>query len=451
MILHLREEDKEYLKPWQLRQIVKKYSDFVEHPIVMDVEKTDDQGNKTVAEETLNSRKAIWLRPKSEVTKEEYVEFYKHISHDPEEPAQTIHYAAEGVIEFKALLYIPKHKPFELMWGDSKKGLQLYIQRVFIMDDCEVLLPTYLRFVRGVVDAADLPLNVSRELLQQSPYLEKIKSNLVNWLLRSLRDMKSKESDSYASFFRDMGVFLKEGAAQDWSNRQALADLLLFESTKTEPGKFTDLAKYTEGMPASQKEIYYLLADSREGAQHSPYLETFKSQGQEVLLMLEPIDEFLLQSLTEYQGKKLKAVNRGELDGTTVDDAKKKRFQALLEYVKSKLDDVKEVRLSSRLRESAACLVGEEHEMGLHMEMMLRRMGRSDEVKPRQRVLELNPDHPAVEALQKLHEKNPADARLETYCRILHDEAVIAEGAKLKDPVAFARRVNEMLVKDAAG
>jgi molecular chaperone HtpG len=451
VILHLRAEDKDYLKPWRLREIVKKYSDFVAHPIVMDVEKTDDQGNKSTTEETLNSRKAIWLRPKAEVTKEEYVEFYKHIAHDAEEPAKIVHYAAEGAVEFKALLYIPKHKPLELVWGDSKKGLQLYIQRVFIMDDCEALLPMYLRFVRGVVDAADLPLNVSRELLQQSPHLEKIKSNLVNKVLRTLEEMKTKDFDNYVTFFNDMGMFLKEGVVQDWSNRQALADLLLFESTKTEPGKYTDLAKYLENMPASQSEIYYLLGESRETAEHSPYLESFKAKGQEVLLFLEPIDEFLLQSLTEYKGKKLKAVDRGELDGATVDEAQKKRFQALLDYVKSKLDDVKEVRLSSRLKESAACLVGDEHEMGVHMERLLRRMGRGEEVKPRQRILELNPDHPAVEALHKLHEKNAADARLETYCRILYDEAVIAEGARLKDPAAFARRVNELLIKDAAG
>jgi molecular chaperone HtpG len=279
VILHVRAEDKEFLQPWKLRAIVKKYSDFVAHPIVMDVEQEDDAKNLTKVEETLNSRKAIWLRPRSEITKEEYDEFYKHIAHDTAAPAKTIHYAAEGAIEFKALLYIPAHRPLDLLWGDSHKGLQLYIQRVFIMDDCEALLPLYLRFVKGVVDSPDLPLNVSREMLQQSAPLEKIKSNLVNKALSTLDEMKNKEYDAYVSFYKELGVFLKEGVHQDWSNRQKLADLLLFESTKTEPGKFTTLAQYVLAMPSEQNEIYYLIGETREQLEHSPYLESFRDKG----------------------------------------------------------------------------------------------------------------------------------------------------------------------------
>jgi molecular chaperone HtpG len=450
VILHLRAEDREFLKPWRLRQIVKQYSDFVEHPIVMDVEKEDENKEKKKVEEVLNSRKAIWLRPKSQVTEQEYIDFYKHLSHDTEPPAKTIHYSAEGVIEFKALLYLPRHKPFDLMWGDSNKGLHLYIQRVFIMDDCDALLPHYLRFVRGVVDSPDLPLNVSREMLQQSAPLDKIKSNLVNKLLNTLDEMKRNEFDAYVGFFKELGPILKEGVAQDWTNREKLADLLLFESTKTEPGKYTFLSRYVENMPADQSEIYYLIGESRAMMEQSPYLEAFQARGQEVLLLTDPIDEFILPSLLEYKGKKLKAVDRGVLDSTAIDEEKKKTFAPLLDYLKGKLGEIKEARLTNRLKESAACLVADEGGVGAHLERLMQRMGRAGELPPSQRILELNPDHPAVVAVQKLHAKDPGDARLEGYCRLLYDQAVIAEGSKLKDPLAFARRINELLVKDAA-
>jgi molecular chaperone HtpG len=450
VILHLHADDKEFLKEWKLRQLVRTYSDFVEHPVVMDVEQEDDKKVKKIVEETLNSRKAIWLRPKSEISKEDYHEFYKHLSHDFQDPAKIIHYSAEGAIEFKSLLYLPAHKPFDLMWGDSKKGLQLYIRRVFIMDDCEAMLPPYLRFVKGVVDSPDLPLNVSREMLQQSAPLEKIKSNLVNKLLRTLEEMKSDEYDNYVAFYRELGTFLKEGVYQDRANREALAQLLLLESTRTEPGKFTTLEKYLIAMPAEQKEIYYLIGENRELIENSPFLESFKEKGQEVLLLTEPIDEFVVQALTEFKGKKLKAVDKGELDGTGIDDEKKKRFQALLDFMKEKLMEIKEVRLSNRLKESAACLVADEWAMGAHMERFMHRIGWSGEVPVDKRILELNPEHPAVAALQQLQARDPADARLEKYCRLLYDQAVVAEGSRVKDPLAFSRRINELLVKDAA-
>jgi molecular chaperone HtpG len=447
--LHLREDAREFLSEWKLRELVKQYSDFVEHPIVMDVEREDEKQNKTVTEETLNARKAIWLRPKSEITPEDYEQFYKHLSHDYEPPAKVIHYSAEGLLEFRALLFIPAHRPLDLIWGDTRKGLHLYIRRVFIMDDCEALLPLYLRFVRGVVDSPDLPLNVSREMLQQSAPLERIKSNLTNKVLRTLEEMKKDEYDKYVGFYKELGPFLKEGVYQDRSNREALADLLLFESTRTEAGKFTTLDKYVDAMPVGQKEVYYLIGENREMLEHSPYLETFKAQAQEVLLLTDPIDELLAQALTEYKGKKLKAVDKGDL-AAAVDEDKKKRFGPLLDYVKGKLDEVKEVRLSSRLKESAACLVADEWGMGAHMERLLQRMGRGADVRPAKRILELNPDHPVVLAMQKLHENSGTDPRLESYTRILYDEAVLAEGSRVKDPADFARRVNDLLVKDAA-
>jgi molecular chaperone HtpG len=450
VILHLRAEDREFLKEWKIRELVKKHSDFVEHPIVLDVTREDKDKKPETVEETLNSRKAIWLRPKAQITKEEYNDFYRHVSHDYEEPAQVIHYAAEGQVEFRALLYIPKHKPFDLLWGDSHKGLHLYIRRVFILDDCEVLLPLYLRFVKGVVDSPDLPLNVSREMLQQSAPLDKIRSNLVNKILRTLAEMKDQEYDAYFNFYQELGVFLKEGAAQDRANREALADLLLLESTGTEPGKFTTLAKHVAEMPVSQEEIYYLIGENRELLDHSPYLESFKEKGQEVLLLTEPIDEFLVQSLTEYKGKRLKAVDKGELKGPEIDEATRKRYQPLLDFFKEKLNDIKEARLSSRLKESAACLVADEWAMGAHMERLLKRMGKAKDYPATKRTLELNPTHPAVEAVENLFARNAQDERVERYCRLLYDQAVLAEGSRVKDPAALARSINELLVKDAA-
>ena len=450
VILHLHEADKEFLKEWKLRELVKQYSDFVEHPIVLDVEREDDKKNKTVVEETLNARKAIWLRPKSEITSEEHNEFYKHLSRDFHNPAKVIHYSAEGAIEFRALLYIPAHKPFDLIWNAPHKGLHLYIRRVLIMDDCEALLPAYLRFVKGVVDSPDLPLNVSRELLQQSAPLEKIKSNLVNKVLNTLEEMKTKDYDAYVGFYDELGVFVKEGVYQDRSNREQLARLLLFESTKTEPGKYTALQTYVEGMPAEQKEIFYLIGETRELLENSPLLEAFKAKGEEVLLLTDPVNEYVASALTEFQGKKLKAIDKGQLEGTEISEDKKKQFQALLDYMKERLAEVKEVRLTSRLKESAACLVADEWAMGAHMERLMQRMGRGEDLPASKRILELNPDHPAVAAMHNLFAKDATDERVEKYGRILYDQAVLAEGSRVKDPAAFSQRVNELLVRDAS-
>jgi molecular chaperone HtpG len=450
VILHVKGDAREFLDPWRLRELVKRHSDFVEFPIVMDEEK-DEGGTRKVVEETLNSQKAIWLRAKSEISNEEHDEFYKHLSHDTEPPAQVIHYSGEGAVEFRALLYVPRHRPFDLMFGDQHKGVQLYIRRVFIMDDSEALLPPYLRFVKGVVDSPDLPLNVSREMIQQSAPLAKIKNNLVHSVLRTLATWKTKESDVYAAFYRELGVYLKEGIVQDHANREKLADLLLLESTKTDPGKRTTLAEYLERMPVSQNEIYYLVGENRSVLEHSPHLESFRAQDREVLLFTEPIDEFVAQALTEHKGKKLKAIDKGDLPGAAVDEETKKRFQPLLDMLKGKLgDEVKEVRLSGRLKESAAVLVSDEWAVGPQMARLMERMGRGGEVPVSKRILELNPSHPAVEALQRLHARDANDVRLEKYGRLLYDEALIAEGSRVKDPAALARTVNELLIKAAA-
>ncbi len=450
VILHLKEEEKEFLQPYTLRQIIKKFSDFIEHPVVMDVEKEDDNKNKTVVEEALNSRKAIWLRGKSEVTPDEYNAFYKQLGMDADDPARVIHYTAEGTNEFRVLLFIPAHKALDMQWGDYKAGLRLYVQRVLIMEHCEELLPSYLRFVRGVVDSSDLPLNISRELLQQNPLLERIQKNIVKSILAALEDMKATEYDKYVAFFKELGSILKEGVGRDWTNRQKLADLLLFESMKTEAGKFLTLEQYAAAMPADQSEIHYLIGESRELLEHSPYLETFRAKGQDVLLLTDPVDEFILPSLPEYKGKKLHAADRGDLKDGASDQKKpetSERFQKLFAYLKGRLPEVADVRLSSRLKESASCLVADEGAMSAHLERLMQRMGRSEEMPATKRVLELNGEHPVVVAMQQLFDKSPEDARIEDYGRLLYDQAVIAEGSKIKDPLAFARRINDLLVK----
>jgi molecular chaperone HtpG len=449
--LHLKEDEKEFLEEYNLRQIVKKFSDFIEHPVVMDVEREEKKGKKAVVEETLNARKAVWLRSKAEVTPDEYAAFYQQIAHDHEPPARVIHYTAEGAHEFRVLLFIPGRRPLELQWGDFQAGLRLYVQRVLIMDHCEELLPPYLRFVRGVVDSSDLPLNISRELLQQNPLLEQMRKNVVRSVLNALDDMKTHEYEKYVHFFQELGSILKEGVGRDWANREKVADLLLFESVNTPAGQYTTLAKYVAAMPEDQKEIYYLTGESRGLIEHSPYLEASRAKGRDVLLLTDPVDEFVIPSLGEYKGKRLAAADRGELDEK--DAAKRleagEAFKKLFEHLKKTLPEVADVRLSGRLKESAACLVADEGAPSAHLERLMRRMGRGADAGESKRVLELNGDHPAVVALRDLYAKTPDDARVEAYARLLYDQAVLAEGSKVADPAAFARRINELLVKDA--
>jgi molecular chaperone HtpG len=432
--LHLKEDASEYLEEYRLRSLVKKFSDFVEHPVVL-------------GEETLNTRKAIWLRSKSEITAEEYNEFYKHISHDFSDPAEVIHYNAEGAIEFKALLFIPAQKPFDMMMSNEPKAhLNLYVQRVFISNEFENLLPAYLRFVKGVVDAADLPLNVSREILQENPQLDKIRKNLVGRILKTLGDMKLQSYEKYLTFYKEFGPMLKEGLQNDYENREKIADLLLFESTATEAGKVRSLADYIESMKEGQDAIIYLAAEHRGIAENSPFLEGFKADGKEVLFMLDPIDEFVMPQLGEYKGKKFKAANKGDLGDSELLKDEKKKFEGFLGFVKEKLKGVSEVRLSTRLKESPACLVGDEYSMSPHIEAMMRRMGQP--VPETERVLELNPSHPVVEAVQAMYEADKENPKLGESVELLRDLAHVAEGSKVENPAAFASRIAALMARD---
>ena len=446
IVLHLKDEAKEYLEEWEIRSVVKKFSDFVEHPIVLLTTGRDkEKGTEEPKEEKLNTQKAIWLRPKSEIKDEEYAEFYKHISHDFNEPAEIIHYNAEGAIEFKALLFIPGAKPFDMMMNnDPKAHLNLYVQRVFISNEFDNLLPAYLRFVKGVVDSSDLPLNVSREILQDNPMLDKIRKNLVGRILKTLARMKKKDYDKFLKFHEQFSSILKEGLQNDWENKEKIADLLLFETTAKPAGEKTCFSDYVENMAEGQEEVLYLAGENRGAIENAPYLEAFKADGKEVLLMIDPIDDFVIPQLMEYKGKKLRAVNKGELEEDK--DALKeeeKQFEGLIGFAKDLLSGVKEVKLTTRLKDSAACLVGDEYSMSPHIEEMMRRMGQ--DVPKRESVLELNPGHPVVKKLQALYDADQKDPKVETLTKLLHDQAVIASGAKLDDPAGFAARLNAVL------
>ncbi|MCE9564139.1 MAG: molecular chaperone HtpG [Planctomycetes bacterium] len=445
--LHLKDDAKDFLETYHLQSLVRKFSDFLEFPVVMDTEKEVD-GKKEVTEETLNTRKAIWLRSKSEVKPEEYAEFYKSIAHDSVPPAEVIHYAAEGKTEFRVLAFIPGQKPFAFDWQEPVGGLRLYVQRVLIMERCEQVLPFYLRFVQGVVDSADLPLNVSRELLQQNPLLDAIQKSVVKNILDTLAGMKNIEFDKYLTFFKGFGSVLKEGLSRDWTNREKIADLLLFESANTEAGKFTTFAEYVSKMPADQTDIYYLTGESPEQLRKSPYLEAFRAKGRDVLLLTDPVDEFAIPGLNAYKGKPLKAADRGDTPtGDEVPADVKEQFAAVLGFLKEKLPEVADVRLTTRLTESAACLVADGAAVNAHLERMMERMGR--DTGANKRVLELNPSNAAVKALRELFAKDAADPRIEGYGRLMFEQSLIAEGSSVPDPVAFARRVNELIMRDA--
>lgn len=451
IILSLKAEEKEFTEQWKIRSLVKQFSDFIEHPVVMDVEKEDDKKVKSITEEVLNSRKALWLRSKSDVTKEEYDQFYQQISNDFSPPARTIHYTGEGVVEFKVLLFIPSKKPFDMMFGETKVGPRLYIRRVLIMDHCEQLLPPYLRFVKGVVDCADLPLNVSREMLQQNPMLEKIKTNLVKSVLKNLEEMMKSSYDEYVTFYKEFGSFLKEGLNSDWGNREQITRLLLFGSMKTEEKKLISLQQYVDGMGSDQKEIYYLTGEDREVLMHTPYVELFRSKQWDVLFMTDPIDEFVLPSMPEFDGKKLTAADKTGIDAEQESSNSElhKSFSGLFGAMRSKLSGVKEIKVSSRLKESASCLVSDKDGMSSNMERIMQKLGRMDEEKSADRILELNVDHPAVKTLKSIFDSSAEDPRVDLFTHILYDQAVIAEGSKLKDPAAFANRINQLLVKNA--
>ncbi len=465
--LHLKDEFKEYLDEWKIRSIVKKYSDYIQYPVVMDITRSEVPKGvdgkeiegagtiETTEEQTLNSMKAIWARPKSDVSEEEYQEFYKHISHDFENPFNTIHFSAEGTSEFKALLYLPAKKPFDLFMADRKKGLQLYVKRVFITDHCEELIPDYLRFVKGVVDSSDLPLNVSREILQEDVQIKRIQKNLVSKILSTLSDVREKKFDEYVSFWKEFGPVIKEGLHFDYANKEKLQELVLFESTKTEAGSFVSLKEYVERMPEAQQEIYYITGDNRAALETSPHLEVFRAKNYEVLFLTDPVDEWVVQALTEYKEKKLKAVDRGDLDLDSEEEKKEKEakqeeaqkeYGDLLSLVKGSLEDrIKDVRLSKRLTESACCLVADEYGMNANMERILKAMNQP--VPESKRVLELNPTHPIMHVMADLFKGNKDDGRLKDYAELLYDQALLTEGSPIKDPLRFTRLVSELMVK----
>lgn len=465
--LHLKKENEDLASEWRLKEIVKKYSDFIEHPVQMNVEideypqkegKPDYEAKPTkkIELQTLNSRKAIWLKDKKEITAEEYKEFYKHVSHDWNDPLETIHFSAEGKLEFKALLFLPGKAPHDLFWPEAKRGIQLFVKKVFIMDDCKKLIPDYLRFVKGVVDSSDLPLNVSREILQEDVILEKIKGNLTKKILGTLKTLKEKDFPKYLNFWKEFGKVFKEGSHSDFENRNDLQDLYLFESTQTKAGEFTSLKDYVSRMPKDQKEIYYMSGESRKLLENSPHLEAFKKKNYEVFFLTDPIDEWVTQSLNEYDKKPLKSANKGQVDLQTdaekkdsekIKEEQTKKLGSLLEFIKAQFPEkIKEVRLSNRLTDSPVCLVVEEHEMGSHMEKLFKQMGQ--EAPKTLRIMELNGSHPIVSKMQGLYEQNKQNPKLKDYATLLLDQALLAEGSPIEDIAGFTKRLNELLIKD---
>ncbi len=453
--LHLREDEKQYLDEWEIRDVVHRYSDFIEHPVVMEVERerpSELDKSKTVKlkeDVTLNSRKAVWLRDKSEITPEEYNQFYKHISHDTEDPVEVIHYKAEGTSEFTGLLYIPSKPPFDIFWKEYKMGPTLYVKRVRIMEHCEALLPPYLRFVRGIVDSSDLPLNISREMLQNNRQVEIIRNSIVKKTLDTLADMKKDEPEKYLSFYRQFGAVLKEGIYYDFTRKDAIADLLFFPSTKGGKDDLRTLQEYLDGMKDGQEFIYYMPATSFEEAVKSPYLEAFRAKDFEVLIMPDEVDNFVMSGFS-YKDKQLRSVIAGdiELDKSEREEKEKasSKYRKLIDLIKEELaDDVKDVRLSGRLKDSACLLVGEEGGINPQMERMMKAMGQS--VPDNKRILEINGDHPLFAAMNGLFDKDKESPLLHRYARLLYDQALLIEGSRPKDPAAFASAVADLMTE----
>jgi molecular chaperone HtpG len=457
VILTLKEDAKQYLEEWELRKIVKQYSDFIEYPIVMAVTRSKpdpEDKEKSVSEtseETLNSRKAIWLKDKSEIGTEEYNEFYKHISHDFTDPARVIHYRAEGTTEFSALLYLPQQRPFDIFYQDYKIGPTLYVRRVQIMDHCEAMLPSYLRFVKGVVESSDLPLNVSREILQDNRTVSVIKKSLTKKILDTLAEMKKDDAEAYGKFYEQFGRILKEGIHHDYERRETIADLLLFESTKTEPGKKITLAEYVERMQADQKEIYYITGADRASAESSPYLEVFKEKGIEVLIMTDDFDDIIITGLGSYKEKEFQSAIKGDLDlGEGNKEEQKKEYGDLLELMKEELKGfVGEVRISGRLKDSAVCLVAGEHDLDPKMVKMFEAMGQN--VPKGQRVLEVNPNHELIARMKELFASDRNSGQLKEYVGLLYDQALLLEGDRPRDPVAFAKALSKLMAEGTGG
>jgi len=463
VILHIREDDDEFLESFRLKNIVKTYSDHITVPIEMlkdpEPPMPTEEGEEEKAEEiedvieyeVVNSASALWTRNKSEISDEEYNEFYKHIGHDFEDPLMRMHNRVEGKYEYTSLLFIPKRAPFDLWDRERRHGIKLFVRRIFIMDETEKLMPNYLRFVRGIIDSNDLPLNVSREILQNSKVLDSIRSGSVKKVLSELQKMANNNKEDYATFWKEFGRVIKEGPGEDFANREKIAKLVRFASTdKDTDEQVVSLDEYIERMGSEQKDIYYITADSFAAAKNSPHLEIFRKKGIEVLLLSDRVDEFLMSSLPEYEGKKLQSIARGELDlgdlETEEDKEEKKKaeeeFKDFVTKVKDSLgDEVKEVRLTHRLTDSPACLVTGEHDMSANLERMLKQAGQ--DVMGHKPIFELNPEHPLVARLKTEAEGE----RFDDWVRILFDQSLLSEGGQLEDPASFVSRLNKMLME----
>jgi molecular chaperone HtpG len=469
--LHLKPEDREngmdeFSDRWVISRIVRRYSDFVGYPIVLTAEKdpeiedlakekeTGEKPKMPMEEKVLNSMKPIWTRSQSEVSQEEYKDFYRHISHDWTEPLKVISFKAEGRIEYQALLFVPTTAPYDLYYVASKPGLHLYVKRVQIMESCEDLLPRYLRFIKGVVDSPDLALNVSREMLQQDRHITLIRKGLTKKLLDTFEEMKQNDFDNYLKFWAEFGRAIKEGLSADYENKEKLLELLLFHSSH-EPEKLTTLKDYVSRMKDDQNEIFYLTGESREVVENSPHLEAFKEKGIEVLYMIDTVDELLVQSLNEYGGKKLKSVGKGtislgnEEEKKQTEEAlkeKEEEMKPLLELLQKKLDTwVKQVRLTNRLTSSPVCMVGAEHDYSPQLERLLQK-GKGGGPKQR-RILEINPNHDILGKLRARFDQDQNDPVIDDYAQLLFGYGLIAEGSELEDPVRFNKAMSELMTK----
>lgn len=452
--LHLREEQDDLLEDHSVSSIIKKYSDHITLPIIMPKVVTDEEKNETtISEEVVNSATALWTRAKNEIEDEEYNEFYKHVAHDFEDPLTRIHNRVEGNLEYTSLLYIPARAPFDLWDRQNRKGVKLYVRRIFIMDDSEHLLPTYLRFVRGVIDSTSLPLNVSREILQNNKQIDSIRSGAVKKILSALEGLAKNDAEKYAKFWQEFGRVMKEGVVEDFANKERIAKLLRFSTTLDDAETpAISLPDYVERMKEGQEKIYYVTAENFNAAKSSPHLEIFRKKGIEVILFSDQVDEWLVSHLTEFDGKQLQSVTKGALDlGELENEEEKKEAEKiaeemtpLAERIKAVLGDkVNEVRVTNRLTNSPACLVADESGMDANLQRLLKASGQ--DVPASAPIMEINPQHPLIDLLGKQEEGE----RFNDWSLILFDQALLSEGGQLEDPVTFVNRLNQMLISMA--
>jgi molecular chaperone HtpG len=449
--LHIKDDADEFLSDYRLRDTIKKYSDHITFPIVMSKVITDEEKDETTIEdEVVNAATALWTLSKSEISDEEYTEFYKHIAHDFEAPLANIHNKVEGKMEYTALLFIPSRAPFDLWDRNQRHGLKLYVRRVFIMDDNEHLLPPYLRFIRGVVDSNDLPLNVSREILQHNKQIDSIRAGIVKKVLSTLEGLVKNSPEKYATFWKEFGKVFKEGVIDDTNNKERIAKLLRFSTTHDDNSTpAISLEDYVGRMKEGQNKIYFITAESFAAAKNSPHLEIFRKKGIEVLLLSDQIDEWLGTHLTEFDGKSLQSVTKGQLDLGDLENEEEKKeaekatdeLKPILERIKNVLNDkVKEVRVTYRLTNSPACLVADEHAMDASLERLLKSAGQA--MPTSQPIIEINPQHPIIQALKDEQDEN----RFNDWSNILFDQALLSEGGQLEDPAAFVNRLNNMFL-----